>query len=102
VKVIPAQNPDIRNMMVKKNIEGACVTETWGENLVNEANGRIFLDERVLWPRGKFVTALIVVKTDYLENHPDVIKKLLGAHVDETIWINNNKEEAIKTFNEQN
>ena len=43
-----------------------------------------------------------MVKTDYLENHPDVIKKLLEAHVDETIWINNNKEEAIKTFNEQN
>src|SRR3989441_12605441 len=102
VQVIPAQNPDILTMMVKKNIDGAWVPEPWGAKLVNEANGRIFLDERVLWPGGKFVTALIVVKTDYLENHPDVIKKLLGAHVDETIWINNNKEEAIKTFNEQN
>src|SRR5713226_412963 len=102
VQVIPAQNPDILTMMVNKHIDGAWVPEPWGAKLVNEANGRIFLDERVLWPSGKFVTALIVVRTDYLENHPDVIKKLLEAHVDETIWINNNKEEAIKTFNEQN
>src|SRR2546428_5919512 len=94
VQGITAPNPDILTLMVKKNIDGAWDPEPWGAKLVNEANGRIFLDERVLWPGGKFVTALIVVKTDYLENHPDVIKKLLGAHVDETIWINNNKEEA--------
>jgi len=39
-----------------------------------------------------------VVRADYLENHPDVIKKLLVAHVDETIWIQQNQDEAIKTF----
>jgi len=102
VQVIPAQNPDILTMMVKKDIDGAWIPEPWGAKLVNEANGKIFLDERDLWPGGKFVTALIVVRADYLENHPDVIKKLLVAHVDETIWINNNQDEAIKTFNEQN
>ena len=102
VQVIPAKNPDILTMMVKKDIDGAWVPEPWGAILVKEANGKIFLDERDLWPGGKFVTALIVVRTDYLENHPDVIKKLLEAHVDETIWISNNREEAIRIFNEQN
>ncbi len=70
-----------------------------GERLIKEANGKLFLDERDLWPDGKFVTGLIIVRTDYLQNNPDVIEKLLKAHVDETDKINNNKEEAIKSFN---
>ena len=102
VQVIPAKNADIVTMMAKKDIDGAWVPEPWGAKLVKEANGKIFLDERELWSEGKFVTALIVVRTDYLQSHPDIIKKLLEAHVDETIWINNNREEAIKIFNEQN
>jgi NitT/TauT family transport system substrate-binding protein len=34
-----------------------------------------------------------------LENNPDVIKKLLEAHIDETNWINDNKADAIDAFN---
>lgn len=101
VQVIPATNPDIFTMMLKKDIDGAWVPEPWGTKLEKEANGKIFVDERNLWPNGKFVTALIVVRTDYLQNHPDIIKKLIQAHVDETQWINNNKDEAITAFNDQ-
>ena len=99
VEVFPAKNADILTLMLKKEIDGAWVPEPWGERLIKEANSRIFFDERDLWPDGKFVTGLIVVSTDYLQNNPDVIEKLLKANVDETEWINNNKEEAIKAFN---
>ncbi len=102
VQVIPAANSDIFTMMERKEIDGAWVPEPWGAKLVQETSSHIFLDERDLWPNGKFTTAVIVVRTDYLQNHPDVIKKLLEAHVDETIWINNNQDEAINVFNEQN
>ncbi|HET6458179.1 MAG TPA: ABC transporter substrate-binding protein, partial [Nitrosopumilaceae archaeon] len=101
VTVIPANNPDIVTLFLKKSIDGAWVPEPWGEKLVKEANGKILVDERDLWPNGKFVTSQIVVRTDYLKNHPDVIKKLLEAHVDETTWINNNKEQAFQIFNAQ-
>src|SRR5438445_10562845 len=101
VTVIPANNPDIVTLFLKKSIDGAWVQEPWGAKLVKEANGKILVDERDLWPNGKFVTSQIVVRTDYLKNHPDVIKKFLGAHVDETIWINQNKDEAAKIFNVQ-
>ncbi len=101
VQVIPAANPDIFTMMLKKDIDGAWVPEPWGTKLEKEANGTIFVDERDLWPNGKFVTSMIVVRTDYLQSHPDIIKKLLEAHVDETNWINNNKDAAIAVFNDQ-
>jgi sulfonate transport system substrate-binding protein len=99
VTVVPVANSDILTLMLKKEIDGAWVPEPWGAKLEKEGNGRIFLDERSLWPGGKFVTASIIAKTDYLRNNPDVIKKLLTAHVNETTWINDHKEEAIKSFN---
>src|SRR5438445_3177959 len=101
VTVMPANNPDIVTLFLKKSVDGAWVPEPWGSKLVKEANGKILVDERDLWPNGKFVTSQIVVRTDYLKNHPDVIKKLLEAHVDKTTWINNNKDETAKVFNIQ-
>ncbi len=101
VEVLPAKNADIVTLMIKKEIDGAWVPEPWGAKLVKEANGRIFLDERTLWPNGEFVTAHIIARTDYLEKNPDVIEKLIKAHIDETNWINSHPDEARKIFNEQ-
>ena len=100
VTVVPVANADILTLFLKKEIDGAWVPEPWATRLVNEANGKIFVDERDLWPpQGKFVTANIIVRADYLNQNPDVIKKLLEAHVNETLWINQNKEKAINDFN---
>ena len=100
VTVVPVANADILTLFLKKEIDGAWVPEPWATRLVNEANGKIFVDERDLWPpQGKFVTANIIVRADYLNQNPDVIKKLLEAHVNETLWINQNKEKTINDFN---
>jgi sulfonate transport system substrate-binding protein len=99
VAVVPIANPDIVTLFLKKELDGAWVPEPWASRLVKEANGRIFLDERSIWPGGKFVTANIAASTDYLKNNPDVVGKLLAAHINETVWINNHKDDAIKAFN---
>jgi NitT/TauT family transport system substrate-binding protein len=102
VTVTPVVNADILTLFLKKDIDGAWVPEPWATRLVKEANGKIFVDERELWPpEGKFVTTHIIVRPDYLSENPDVIKKLIDAHVSETEWINSNKEQAIKEFNVQ-
>ena len=84
VNILPAKNSDILTLFLKKDIDGAWVPEPWGERLIKDANGKLFLDERDLWPDGKFVTGLIVVRTDYIKNNPDVIEKLLKDNVEET------------------
>ena len=101
VQVLPVANADILTLLLKKGVDGAWVPEPWGERFIQDANSRLLLDERDLWPGGKFVTAHIIVRTDYLQNNPDVIKKLLSAHIDETQWINNHKDEAIIKFNNE-
>src|SRR5215207_7837925 len=92
VTVVPVANADILTLFLKKDIDGAWVPEPWATRLLNEATGKIFVDERDLWPpEGKFVTANIIVRPDYLNENPDIIQKLLAAHVNETQWINSNK-----------
>ncbi|NOJ26767.1 MAG: sulfate ABC transporter substrate-binding protein [Nitrososphaera sp.] len=97
--ILPAKTSDILTLMIKKEMDGAWVPEPWGSRLVRETDSRIFLDERELWQDGKFSTSLIICRTDYLRDNPDTIKKLLAAHVEKTIWVNANKEDAIKEFN---
>src|SRR3989442_9098575 len=100
VTVRSIDNPIIFTLFLKKQVDGAWVPEPWGAKLVNEAGGRILVDEKTLWPPdGRFVTANIVARTDYLQQNPDVVKKLLAANVNETSWINNHADAAIKTFN---
>jgi NitT/TauT family transport system substrate-binding protein len=99
VEVVSANLPDIMTLFLKKQIDGAWVPEPWGSILVKGANGRVFLDERTLWPDGKFVTANIIARTDYLKNNPETILKLLRLHINETLWINYHKVQAIQEFN---
>lgn len=99
VTVIPAQNPDILTLFLKKEIDGAWVPEPWGARLVKEGNGVIFLDERDLWPDHKFVTANIIVSTKFLKEHSDLVKRWLFAHVELTHWINANPAEAKRIAN---
>ena len=99
VEVTSASLPDILTLFLRKQIDGAWVPEPWGAILQKEANGIIFVDERSLWPDGKFVTANIIARTDYLKNNPETVKNFLLLHVDETIWINNHKDQATLKFN---
>jgi NitT/TauT family transport system substrate-binding protein len=100
VTIVQASPSDILTLFLKKQIDGAWVPEPWGARLVKEAGGKILVDERSLWPDGKFVTANIIARTDYLKNNPNIIRKFLTANVDETIWINKNKNMGIELFNE--
>jgi len=87
-QVLPVANPDILTLFLRKEIDGAWVPEPWGARLVHEAGGRVFLDERSLWPDGRFVTAVVVVATPFLERHPELVSAWLAAHVELTGRIN--------------
>jgi NitT/TauT family transport system substrate-binding protein len=101
VQVIPLANPDQLTLFVKKELDAAWAPEPWATRLIREGNGRLFLDERTLWPNGQFVCANLIVSTKFLKEHPDVVKSWLRAHVELTDWINGHIPEAKKTLNGQ-
>ena len=101
VQVIPLANPDQLTLFIKKEIDGAWTKEPWVARLAVEGGGRLFLDERDIWPEGKFVTAHVIVSTKFLRKHPDLVKKWIRAHVQLTDWINNNMGEAKTIINNE-
>jgi NitT/TauT family transport system substrate-binding protein len=101
VDVMPIANPDQLTLFVRKQIDAAWAPEPWASRLVHEANGRIFLDERTLWPDGRFLTTGLVVSTKFLASHPELVRKWLQAHVELTDWINAHAGEAKQILNRQ-
>src|SRR5207344_2791387 len=81
VTVTPLSNADILGLFQRGQVAGAWVPEPWGARLVNEAGGRVLVDERELWPEGKFPTTVLLVSTRALEKRRPEVMALLRAHV---------------------
>ena len=101
VQVIPLANPDQLTLFVKKELDAAWAPEPWATRLIKDGNGRLFLDERTLWPNGQFITAHLIVRTQFLKEHPDLVKNWIRAHVELTEWIGGHLPEAKKLLNQQ-
>ena len=101
VSIIPQENADTLNAFKAGDIDGAWVPEPWATRLLQEGgDAKILVDERDLWPEGKYVTTHLIVRTAYLDEHPDVIKKLLEGHIEATKFVNENGAEARTLAND--
>ena len=74
--ITPLANADILTAFTSGDLDGAWVPEPWATRMVEEAGGHILVDERDLWPEGRFVTTHLMVATEFLDAHPDVVKRL--------------------------
>jgi NitT/TauT family transport system substrate-binding protein len=101
VQVISTSNANTVNLFKLHQIDGAWIPEAWASRLVAEAKGKVLLDERTLWPDGKFVTTNIVVRSEFQKQHPDIVKAFLKAEVDTIQYINKNPADGKKLANEQ-
>jgi len=101
VEVLPITNADQFTLFLKGQLDAAWAPEPWAARLVHEAGGRIFLDERDLWPNREFIITDLIVRPRFLKEHPDVVKNFLRAHVELTDWICNNPAEAKRILNTQ-
>lgn len=101
VQVLPMANPDQLTLFLKKQLDAAWAPEPWATRLIREGNGRLFLDERDLWPNRQFVVTNLVVSNKFLREHPDLVKNWLRAQVELTEWTNGHLPQAKKLLNEQ-
>jgi NitT/TauT family transport system substrate-binding protein len=84
VEVTPLTNADNLAMFRRGALAGAWVPEPWGARLVEEAGGRILVDERSLWEGGRFPTTVLVVSRRAIERRPADVEALLRAHLELT------------------
>jgi NitT/TauT family transport system substrate-binding protein len=81
VKVIPLANADILGLFARGEVEAAWVPEQWGARLRAEAGALVLVDERSLWPGGRFPTTLVVASQDALARRSAAVVAALRAHL---------------------
>jgi NitT/TauT family transport system substrate-binding protein len=81
VSILPQPNAQTLETFRAGEIRGAWVPEPWASRLVLEGGGSVLVDEASLWPGGKFVTTHLVVRTAFLLERPELVERMLRAHV---------------------
>jgi NitT/TauT family transport system substrate-binding protein len=79
VTILPQSNSTTLQAFAAGSIDGAWVPEPWATRLILEGGGTVLVDERDLWPdtNGEYVTTHLIVRTPFLEEHPDLVKAVL-------------------------
>jgi NitT/TauT family transport system substrate-binding protein len=101
VTILPQENAQTLEAFKQHQIAGAWVPEPWASRLILEGAGKVLVDERDLWPDRAYVTTHLLVRADFLDEHPETVKKLLRAHVEAGEWLRAHGDEAKTLVNEQ-
>lgn len=99
VTVSPTANADTLTLFQAGELDGAWLPEPWSSRLVLEAGATVLVDEADLWPDGQFVTTHLVVRTQFLQDHPDTVRALLEGHVEAVDWAVANPDQAKTAVN---
>jgi NitT/TauT family transport system substrate-binding protein len=96
VIVMPLASSLIPPLLEQKQLDGAWVSEPLASALMIGAGARLFVDERDEWDGGHHLTTVLAVRGAFLEAHPELVARFAGAHVDETRWVENNREASLE------
>jgi len=90
VSIQPQSNADTLTAFQAGDIDGAWVPEPWATRLMQEGGGVVLVDERDLWPGGLYVTTHLIVRTEFLEENPDLVEALLRGLIEAVRYTNAN------------
>ncbi|QKW09967.1 ABC transporter substrate-binding protein [Streptomyces sp. NA04227] len=98
VSVVRTDNKITPDAYKSGSLDGAWVPEPTASKLVAEG-AKVLLDEATLWPDKKFVITNIVVRQEFLKEHPKVVEAVLRGAVKTNAWINANPDKAKAAAN---
>lgn len=82
VAISPMDNSQALQAFAQGLIDGAWVPEPYATRLIQDSGAHVLVDERTLWPNGRFAVTLLAVRTDFLQAHPDAVKALVEGSLD--------------------
>lgn len=94
VSVVPQENATTLETFKAGIVDGAWAPEPWASRFVLEGGGKVLVDERDLWPSGRYVTTQLVVRTEFLRKHRDVVVALLRGQVAANDFVNRDAAQA--------
>lgn len=85
VTIEPTANATTLALFAAGRLDGAWLPEPYASELVAEG-GHVLVDERSLWPGGRFTTTDLVVSMPYLNAHPNAVGDLLRGQIAANAW----------------
>lgn len=101
VTVTASSNADILNLMDNGSIDAALVPEPWGTTIEQKDSAEVLLDYDEIFLDGDYPTAVVIANSDFMEEHPDLVKEFLEMHSDTTLFINENPTKAQEIVNNE-
>jgi sulfonate transport system substrate-binding protein len=101
VHIMPQDNSQTLQSFQQGQIDGAWVPEPYASRLIAEDKGERLVDEAALWPGGRFVVTALMVRTEFLDKHPGLVKKLLQGQVEANEYIAGNRAAAETAANDE-
>src|SRR3954452_3433471 len=78
VTVQNIDNPRTLDLFKSGEVAGGWLPEPWSSRLV-DAGAKVLVDEKSLWPDGQFPTTVLIVRTAFLQEHPQTVEALPRA-----------------------
>jgi len=100
VNITAVSNADVANVMERGDIDAAIVPEPWGATL-EEAGAELFLDYDEIYMDGNYDVAVVVVRKEFLEKHPDIVEAFLEEHNAASERLTSDTENALQTINNE-
>lgn len=101
VTITPTENAQTFQLFKDGQLDGAWLPEPWVSRLVLDAGAKVLVDEADEWPDGQFPTTVLLVRKDFLDQHPETVSKLLAGHEASVKWIADNASTAASVINAQ-
>jgi NitT/TauT family transport system substrate-binding protein len=99
VTVQNLDNPRTLDLFRTNQIAGGWLPEPWSSRLV-DAGAKVLVDEKTLWPNGQFPTTVLIVRTQYLQEHPDTVSALIRGEQKAVDFTTTNAADAKKVTND--
>ncbi|SHK05305.1 NitT/TauT family transport system substrate-binding protein [Pseudonocardia thermophila] len=99
VTVQNLDNPRTLDLYRSGEIAGGWLPEPWSSRLV-DAGAHVLVDEKTLWPGGQFPTTVLIVRTEFLQQHPETVEALLRGEQKAIDFAQNNQAEAKTVTND--
>jgi sulfonate transport system substrate-binding protein len=99
VTVQNLDNPRTLDLFRTNQIAGGWLPEPWSSRLV-DAGAKVLVDEKTLWPNGQFPTTVLIVRTQFLQEHPDTISALIRGEQKAVDFTTTNATDAKKVIND--
>lgn len=77
VSIQPQDNATALTALQNGDIDGAWVPEPWATRMIEDAGAQVLVNEPDLWEGGQFVTTNVIVRTAFLEEHPEAVSDFL-------------------------